>query len=73
MTTETQADGILRLLRDKPDGVTALDVLEAGYGIRAAARVSDLRQRGYVITTDRVKRGRATVGLYRLREQLPLW
>lgn len=70
---KTQADAILAMLKEHPEGVTALDILKAGYGMRAAARISDLRQRGYVITTYTVKREKARVGLYKLREEMTLW
>jgi hypothetical protein len=69
----TQTEAVLELLRAKPEGITALEALQEVGTMRLAARIADLRRRGYVITTDTVKRGRATVGLYRLREQLPLW
>jgi len=69
----TQTEGVLALLRDKPEGITALEAQEAVGTMRLAARISDLRERGHVITTDMVRRGRATVALYRLREQMPLW
>lgn len=69
----TQTDAILELLRAKPEGITALEALQEVGTMRLAARISDLRERGYVITTDTVTRNRARVGLYRLREQLPLW
>jgi hypothetical protein len=69
----TQADGVLAMLKANPEGITALDVLKAGYGMRAAARISDLRGRGYVITTYLVKRERARVALYKLREEMTLW
>lgn len=52
----TQTDGVYALLRRRPKrGITALDVFRAGYGMRAAARVADLRKRGVAIEADIVK------------------
>ncbi len=72
--SESQTDAILRLLRDNPDGITALDVFKAGYGMRAAARIADLRAAGNdisaeMVTTDSGKR----VARYRLARPLTLW
>lgn len=62
----SQTDGVLAMLKDHPDGVTALDALREVGTMRLAARIADLRAQGYVITTDTVQRGRARVALYRL-------
>jgi len=67
-----QCDTILAMLRANPDGITALDALHWAGSARLAARISELRERGYIITTYTVRRGNANVGLYRLREPEPM-
>jgi hypothetical protein len=49
----TQTDKILLTLENVyPDGISALDILKLGGGLRASARIHDLRKRGYIIQTD---------------------
>lgn len=68
----SQTDGVLRMLKENPDGITALDALRGVGTMRLAARIADLRERGYIITTYTVRRGRSNVALYRLREREPM-
>jgi len=64
----TQNETILALLRDRgPRGLTALEALTAGAGMRLAARISDLRAAGHLITTETVTTPNgARVARYRL-------
>ena len=50
----TQTDLILRLLEERPEGITALDALNEAGCFRLAARISDLRAAGNVITSEMV-------------------
>lgn len=43
------AQAVLALLRERPEGITALDALYAGCGDRLAARVHELRDAGYSV------------------------
>ena len=64
----TQRDQVLRLLRAAgPDGVHSFE-LAAAVGLRAAARVDELRTAGFVIDSKREKYGRATGCRYRLHD-----
>lgn len=47
----TQTDAIFRMLRDRPEGITALDALNECGSFRLAARISDLRDDGHDIRT----------------------
>ena len=47
----TQTEAIYRLLRERPDGITAIDALDEAGCFRLAARISDLRDQGHVITS----------------------
>ena len=68
----TQTAAILRLLKERRDGITAMDALEHAGSLRLAARISDLRAEGFIITTDLVTLPNGkTVGRYRLREREP--
>jgi hypothetical protein len=71
MKPQTQA--VLRLLREKPEGITAIDALSAVGSFRLAARIWELRQAGYTIksTPLRTSTGK-TVDRYVLEEQLTL-
>jgi len=65
-----QAQHLLEILRDHPEGVSALELLIDHRIYRAAARIWDLRRGGAVIETTRSERG---VARYRLvREQLEM-
>lgn len=55
MKTETQADKILRYMDAHKDGITALDALDLCGCMRLAARIADLRARGFVIESRPVK------------------
>jgi len=57
---------VLALLRDRRDGLTQLEALQAGAGLRLAARVSELRREGFDVRCDR----HDGYGRYRLVEQL---
>lgn len=60
----------LELLRAHPEGVTALDALDAIHSFRLGARVWELREAGYVVDSEyvTVPSGKRIVR-YRLREQ----
>jgi hypothetical protein len=70
----TQTDEILRLLIDRPEGITAMDALRECGSFRLAARIADLRAAGNdiraeMVTTDSGKR----IAKYRLERRLVLW
>lgn len=65
----TQNDTVLALLRTHPEGITAMDVLKAGGGMRAAARVSDLKEAGHRIESERVEGGTWVRYILREREE----
>lgn len=50
----TQTEGILRLLEDYPEGITAIDALREVGCFRLAARISDLRAEGHDIGSEMV-------------------
>ena len=50
----TQTEIILRLLQERPEGITAIDALNEAGCFRLAARISDLRAMGYRIESDMV-------------------
>lgn len=52
--SESQADIILRLLRNRREGITALEALDWAGCFRLAARISDLRAAGNDIRTEMV-------------------
>jgi predicted ArsR family transcriptional regulator len=67
----TQTEEVLALLRERPDGVTAMEALEEVGTSRLAARIADLKAAGYVIESELVqvnaRNGRkARVARYRL-------
>jgi Helix-turn-helix domain len=70
----SQAERLLRALRESPTGISPLDWLDepapdGGHRVtRVAARIGDLRRAGHEIVT--VRRGRAT--LYRLAAVVPV-
>lgn len=47
----SQADTILRMLQERPQGITPMDALMEAGSFRAAARISDLRREGHNIET----------------------
>lgn len=49
---EAQTRIILRMLRERPEGITAIDALREAHSLRLAARISDLRDEGHQITTE---------------------
>ena len=54
----TRRDLVLRLLRAAgARGVTTSDLLVAGVGSRYSARLLELRERGYTITSERERQG----------------
>ena len=71
--SETQTDAILRLLRDRPEGITSLDALRECGSFRLAARIADLRFRGHDIQSEMVNVNGKRVARYRLTEQVMLW
>ena len=69
----TQSDLILRLLHERPEGITAMDALQEAGSLRLAARISDLRGAGYHIEAEMVTVGYGKrVARYRLVEPT-LW
>jgi len=62
----SQTQGVLALLQRRKGGVTAWDIMIAGYGMRAAARIADLRAAGHSITTTMVETDGHRVARYRL-------
>lgn len=66
----TQTEAILRLLRQRPHGITSLEALQEVGSFRLAARIWDLRQAGYRITSEAVTLPNGkVVDRYRLEEQ----
>jgi hypothetical protein len=70
---ESQATTILRMLRNRPEGITAMDALTWAGSFRLAARIADLRAAGHdiraeMVTTENGKR----VARYRLVGPLTL-
>lgn len=63
-------DDVLRLLRQHPEGITALDALREVGTMRLAARIFDLRRAGHAIDDETVtvstRDGTARVKRYRL-------
>lgn len=69
----TQTQGILRLLEDYPDGITAIDALNEVGCFRLAARISDLKAEGHDIVSEMVTLPNGKrVAKYWLRER-SLW
>ena len=67
----TQEIRVLEMLRERPDGITALDALNGEGCFRLAARINDLRRAGYWIEAIMIKvptrgGGTARVARYRL-------
>ena len=63
-----QSREVLELLRERPSGIsqqTAITVLGC---YRLAARISDLKADGYVVTSELVIRGGSRFAVYRLVE-----
>jgi hypothetical protein len=50
----SQTDVILRLLIERPEGITALDALREAGSFRLAARIADLRAAGNAIASEMV-------------------
>jgi len=72
--SESQTDAILRLLRDRPEGITALDALREAGSLRLAARIADLRAAGHDIRSELIKtESGKTVARYTLERRLVLW
>lgn len=64
-----QTIALLRLLRERPSGVTSLEILDAIGSSRAAARVAELKEAKYVVRTELVRTPTGKrVALYRLDE-----
>ena len=63
----TQTETILEMLRNRPEGITALDALHWAGSMRLAARISDLKAQGHRIetTTEKTEKG-ARIARYRL-------
>ncbi len=78
----SQADAILAWLRLYPDGITAMDAVRHLGCMRLAARIAELREQGYQITTTPESRDGKTWARYQLvwpkpaipeTEQRALW
>lgn len=52
--TKSQCYLILEYLQKNPQGITPLDALYHAHCMRLAARISDLKKRGFVIVTEPV-------------------
>lgn len=62
-----QTAAVLRLLQERPSGITPFDALEIVGSMRLGARIWDLRQAGYAIESEIVTVGRGKrVARYRL-------
>ena len=61
-----QTEHVLKLLRERPQGLTAMDALNEVGTMRLAARVKELRDQGYVINTTLEKRNGKKFARYRL-------
>ena len=48
----TQTETILRLLQERPEGITAIDALNEAGSFRLAARISDLKAAGHRIDSE---------------------
>ena len=71
----TQTEQVLALLRAHPEGITPLQAQREIGTMRLAARISDLRERGYDVRSERVVvptrgGGRTSVARYVLVEKL---
>ena len=62
-----QTDAILRLLIDRPEGITALEALRECGSLRLAARIADLRFMGHDIESRMVTINGKRVARYTLR------
>jgi len=71
----TQNERTLELLRLRgPRGLTALEALEAGCGMRLAARIADLRAAGHIIDSETITTPNgARVARYVLRGERVTW
>lgn len=68
MTLKPQARLVLSLLRVHPDGLTQLEALQWGAGMRLGARVWEIRQAGYLVETEWETFGTARYARYVLHE-----
>ena len=60
---------VLALLREAgEDGLSPIEALKAGAGMRLAARIAELREAGYAIDTDYESDRGATFARYRLED-----
>ncbi len=61
----------LALLRERPQGITAIDALSAVGSFRLAARIAELKAAGYVIRAETIRTGTGKrIARYFLEEQL---
>lgn len=65
----TQEEWILKALKRKKSGITAADALRGCRCFRLAARIKDLRHKGFLITTQSVYEGGKVYARYRLATQ----
>ena len=61
-----QTEHVLKLLKERPQGLTAMDALNEVGTMRLAARVKELRDQGYVIISTLEKRNGKKFARYRL-------
>ena len=61
-----QTEHVLKLLNERPQGLTAMDALNEVGTMRLAARVKELRDQGYVIKSTLEKRNGKKFARYRL-------
>lgn len=60
---------VLELLQRSPNGVTALDALEAVGSFRMAARVAELRELGYAVSSETIRTASGKhISRYRLED-----
>ena len=68
----TQTEAILKLLEERPGGVTSLDALNVVGSFRLAARIRELREAGHHIETVD-ENGHGRYRLVRENEQRAMW
>ena len=61
-----QTEHVLKLLRSRPQGLTAMDALNEVGTMRLAARVKELRDQGHAIESTMEKRNGKRFARYRL-------
>jgi hypothetical protein len=65
----TQTEWILKALKQRKDGLTAIDALTGCGCFRLAARVADLRRDGHAIVTESINQNGKYFARYRLTKK----